>query len=188
MTVPTNIIFPTHPDGLLTADPKDIERYFRELNFTLQQMYEQLAQGINGDIKADFAIQRQQWVPILKGTSTPGSFTYTNQYGWVLRQGLLVDVWFDVSWSASGGAAGNLYVELPYEVALSNGKPFVGVVQSSTLAYTGGTGIVVNAISSTYRGEFWNVGSGFTTANQAVVASGQLIGHLRYIGKQDERA
>ena len=181
MTIPTNIILPL-------PNTEDLNVYLRELNYTLQTMYEQLAQGINGDIRADYGKGRELWTPVLKGTSTEGTFTYDHQAGWVLRQGIINDVWFDVSWSSAGTAAGNLYVELPYKVALSNQKPFVGVVQSSVLAYTGGTGIVINGISNTYRGEFWNVGSGFTTANQAVAASGQLIGHLRYIGKGDERA
>lgn len=181
MTIPTNIILPL-------PNTEDLNVYLRELNFTLQTMYEQLAQGINGDIRADYGKGRELWTPVLKGTSVAGTFTYNHQAGWVLRKGIITDVWFDVSWSSAGLAAGNLYVELPYKVALSNQKPFVGVVQSSTLAYTGGTGIVINGISNTYIGEFWNVGSGFTTANQAVTASGQLIGHLRYIGKGDERA
>lgn len=188
MTLPTNIIFPLRIEQISTGRPEDMESYLRELNFSLQQMYEQLAQGINGDIRADFGQGRQLWTPILKGATTAGTFTYNHQAGWSLRQGLITDVWFDVSWSSAGTAAGNLYVELPYKVALSNQKPFVGVVQSSGITYTGGTGIVINGISNTYRGEFWNTGSGFTTANQAVVASGQLIGHLRYIGQSDERA
>jgi len=188
LSIPSNIILPLHTEQILSGEPKDLEKYLRELNFSLQQMYEQLAQGVNGDIRADYGQGRLQWTPILKGTSTAGTFTYTHQAGWSLRQGLITDVWFDVAWSSAGSAAGNLYVELPYKVAVSNQKPFVGVVQSSALTYTGGTGIVVNGISNTYRGEFWNVGSGFTTANQAVVASGQLIGHLRYIGQADERA
>ena len=150
-------------------------------------MYEQLAQGINGDIRADFGKGRQLWTPILKGTGTAGTFTYNHQAGWTLRRGLITDVWGDVSWSSAGTAAGNLFVELPYKVALSNQKPFVGVVQSSVFTYTGGTGIVINGISDTYRGELWNTGSGFTTANQSVVSSGQIIFNIRYIGQAEER-
>jgi len=187
LTIPTTIILPSPSDYTKSGQPADLDVYFKELNFTLQNMYERLAQGINGDIRSDFGDARRLWKPILKGTSTAGTFTYTHQAGWSLRQGLITDVWGDVSWSNAGTAAGNLYVELPYEVALSNNKPFVGVVQSSALTYTGGTGIVINGIQSTFRGEFWNTGSGFTTANQAVVASGQLIFHLRYIGKANER-
>ncbi len=180
MTLPTNIIFPEF------RDKEDLPRYLRELNFTLQRMYEQIAQNVNGDFLTDFSIVQRKWTPILDGITVSSSFTYNHQIGWVLRQGIMVDIWFDVSWSAAGTAAGNLYLQLPYEVANSNQKPFVGVIQSSNILYTSGTEIVINAIPNTYRGEFWNYGSGVATANQLVVGAGQLIGHIRYIGKQNE--
>lgn len=185
MSIPTNWIFPLHADKILSEKGELQEQHWRDFLFTLQRMYEQVAQGVNGTIRADTLPGNQNWTPTLQG-GTPGTFTYNHQVGWVLRRGIIVDVWFDVSWSAAGTAAGNLYLELPYIVSKSLQKPFVGVVQSSTLAYTGGTGIVINAIPNTYRGEFWNVGSGFATANQAVVAAGQLIGHIRYIGQGNE--
>jgi len=185
MTVPTNIQLPIQTERILSRDPKALEKYLRELIFSLQRMYESVAQGINGNILSNTLEPGRQWTPTLQGI-TPGTFTHNHQIGWAFRQGIFTDVWFDISWSAAGTAAGSLYVELPYIVAVSNQKPFVGVVQSSVIAYTGGTGIVINAIPNTYRGEFWNVGSGFTTANQSVVASGQVIGHIRYIGQADE--
>lgn len=186
MTVPTNWIFPLHSDKILSETPDLREQHWREFIFSVSRMYEELAQGINGDIRSNAASTSVQWTPTLQGATTAGTFTYTSQIGWAYRQGLFVDLFFDVVWSAAGTAAGNLYLQLPYEVATSSQKPFVGVVQSSGITYTGGTGIVVNAIPGTYRGEFWNVGSAFTSANQAVVASGQLIGHVRYIGKANE--
>ena len=151
-------------------------------------MYEQIAQATNGNISGDFNLQDNKWIPTLNGSGTSGTFTYTNQTGWVLRKGILVDVWFDITWTGVGTAAGNIFLDLPYKVAVSNAKPFVGVVQESSIVYTGGTGIVINSIPNTYRGEFWNVGSGFATANQAVTATGQLIGHLRYLGQANETA
>lgn len=185
MTLPSSIILPLRPETVFN-DFDSVNNYLRELTVALQEMYEELASNVNGQFQSDAFVQREQWEPTLAGTTTAGSFTYGNQVGWSLRQGIMTDVWFDVSWTATGGAAGSLYLELPYLVAVSDGKPFVGVCQSSAITYSGGTGIVVNGIPNTYRAEFWNVGSGFTTANQAVVASGQLIGHLRYIGVENE--
>lgn len=187
MTLDSSILLPLHSDFINSSDPKDLEKYLRELVFTLQTMYEDLAQGINGDIRSDFLSGGQQWTPILKdGTLSTTTFNYDHQVGWVLRRGLIVDVWFDIQWNSNNGLInGNMYVELPYRVALTNQKPFVGVVQPSTFAYTGGTECVINAISNTYRGEIWNCGSGFPTANQISVAAGQLIGHIRYIGQSD---
>lgn len=186
MTVPTNWIFPLHAEKILSESPEAKEQHWREFIFNIQRMYEELAQGINGDIRADTLEPNRQWTPTLNGATTPGTFTYNHQVGWVHRQGIFIELWFDVSWSSAGAAAGNLYLELPYRVAVSSQKPFVGVVQSSGITYTGGTGIVFNAIPDTFRGEFWNVGTAFTTANQAVVGTGQLIGHIRYIGQANE--
>lgn len=185
MTIPSSINLPLRPETVFN-DFESVNNYLRELTIALQEMYEEIANNVNGQFQSDSFVQREQWTPTLAGTTTSGSFVYGNQVGWSLRQGIMTDVWFDVSWTSAGGAAGNLYLELPYLVAVSDGKPFVGVCQSSALTYTGGTGIVVNGIPNTYRAEFWNVGSGFTTANQAVVASGQLLGHIRYIGVENE--
>lgn len=184
MTIPTNIIFPLRGDF---SDLEDVDRYLSDVVFELQRMYEQLAQGINGDIRASAYTQRNEWTPILKGTAVAGTFTYNHQIGWALRQGLLVDVWFDVSWSASGAGAGNLFVDLPYRVARSEQKPFSEVLQTSTIAYGGAqTLLSINAIPNTFRGEIWSSGSGAVTANVAVAAAGLLIGHVRYIGQQEE--
>ena len=68
----------------------------------------------------------------------------------------------------------------------SNNKPFVGVIQPSAFAYTGGDEVIINAIPNTFRGEFWNTGDMFATTNQAVVGTGQLIGHLRYMSQENE--
>ena len=188
MTLPTNIILPFNTEDLNGNDPKDIQAYLKELNDSLQRMYEDISFAVNGTIRSNYAIGRQNWRPVLKGTTADGSFTYVNRAGWALRQGLMVDAWGDISWTGVGGATGNLFVELPYKVALSDNTPFVGVVQPSAFAYTGGSGMVINGISNTFRGEFWNTGTGFTTARQAVVASGRVIFHIRYIGQQNETA
>jgi hypothetical protein len=188
MSVPTNIQFPLHTDRILSKNPEELEKYLRELTFTLQRMYEELAQGINGDIRANVLEPNRRWTPVLKDTANAGTtFTYVHQVGWVFRQGFMVDCWFDIEWSANSGAiTGNMYVELPYQVAVTTEKPFVGVVQPSAFAYSGGTECVLNGVSDTYRGEVWNVGDGFTTANQGSTATGQLIGHIRYIGQSNE--
>jgi len=185
MTLPTTINLPSIIDKYEpTFD--GMRKYMEELSVALNDMYDQVATNVNGNILGNSLSPDTQWIPTLNGTAVSGTFTYTHQDGWALRQGIITDVWFDILWSASGTAAGNLYIELPYQVATSSQMPFVGVIQSSTFAYTGGTGVVINAIPGTYRGEIWNVGTGFATANQAVVGSGRLIGHIRYIGVQNE--
>lgn len=185
MTIPTNIILPLRYDF---EEMADVNKYLLDLIYKLEDMYTTIAQATNGDIRASCYLQRQQWIPVVKGATTPGTFTYTHQIGWAYRQGLLTDVWFDVAWSANAGAMGNLYVELPYKVANSDQKPFVGVLQTATLNYGAGQSVLtINAIPDSYRGEVWSSGSTTATANIAVAAAGQLIGHVRYIGVSDER-
>lgn len=185
MTLPTSNIYPA-VTTFRAMD--DLTKYLRDLVFALEDRDEQLADAINGDIRGNAFTQREQWTPVLKGATTAGTFTYTHQIGWVYRQGLLVDVWFDILWTAQAGAAGNLYVELPYRVAVSAGKPFVGPLQTATIGYGAGQTVLnVNAIPNTFRGEIWSSGSAAATANIAVAAAGQLIGHVRYMGVADER-
>lgn len=184
MTLPSNIIFPLRGDF---SDLNDINRYLRDLTFQLQRMYEDIASEVNGDIKASVYTQREKWTPVLDGATTSGTFTYANQIGWVYRQGLLTDIWFDIEWTAAGTAAGNLTLALPYKVAKSNGMPFSSALQTSTIAYGAGkTVLSINAIPDSYVAEIWGSGSGVATANISVAASGRLIGHLRYLGVQDE--
>lgn len=174
MTLPTEIQLPLE-------DNIDVE-YMRTLIKRLEGMYEDMVQNINGDT-VDF-------VPILKDTATDTTYTYTIQEGWYFRQGLLVDVWFHVTWTAiaSGTPTGNLYVQLPYEVLNSSNMPFTGCVQSSVVDFgTDLTQIVINGIPTTFRGEFYGVGSGQTMANiTANTAAGTLIGHIRYVGNEFE--
>lgn len=181
MTIPNEFNLPIRPLG---DNPKELENYITDLSNTLEDALTTLADGINGQFKTDTLSQKEQYIPTLDG-STSGNFTYVHQNGWVLRKGLLVDLWFDIQWSATT-ASGNLFLNLPYEVAMTANLPFVGFVQPSNVAFTVGTDIVINALTETYRGYFYNTGNGIPTANQLVVASGRLIGYIRYIGKQNE--
>lgn len=183
MTLPTDIILPLPRDYKDALNP---DAYNNDLVFDLQNMYEQLANQINGTIRNYADVDSSEWIPTLSGTTAVGATTYTHQIGWVFRQGIITEVWFDIAWSATT-ATGNLFVDLPYLVTKSDQKPFVGVLQPSSIAYGAGkTDLVCNAIPSTYRLEIWTTGTGVPTSNLAVVASGQLIGHCRYIGVSDE--
>lgn len=183
MTIPSSYLLPEPNESIKNGENSALYSYLKEQNAVLKRMYEQLASGINGEVKSYILSDSTQWVPVLDGATTSGTFTYDHQVGWVLRQGIFVDCFFSVKWSSNGTAAGNLFLNLPYLAAFTDQKPFTGVVQPSGITYTGGTGMVITAISDTYRGEFWNTGTGFTSANQAVVGSGEISGHIRYIGQ-----
>lgn len=183
MTLPTDIILPLPRDYQDALNP---DAYSNDLVFDLQNMYEQLANQINGTIRNYADVDSSQWIPTISGTTGVGATTYVSQVGWVFRQGIITDVWFDIEWSATT-ATGNLFIDLPYIVTKSNQKPFVGVLQPSAIPYGAGhTDLVCNAIPSTYRLEIWATGTATPTVNVGVAASGQLIGHCRYIGVSDE--
>ena len=147
MTLPTDIILPLPRDYKNEDNP---DKYTQDLVFELQNMYEQIANNVNGFIRNNADVDSSQWIPTISGTTGAGSTTYTNQIGWVLRQGIMVDVWGDLSWSATT-ASGNLFIDLPYIVTKSSEIPFVGCVQTSSFTYTAGDNCAINAIPSTYR-------------------------------------
>ena len=176
------------PKGKFPENKEEVNNYIVEMVYELQNMYNELSDSVDGSLKSSFYQQKELWTPVLNGTTTSGTFTYTNQIGWVFRQGLMVDIWGDLSWTAVGAATGNLYVELPYKVANSSEIPFVGFVQSSNIPYAAGNSYIsINAIPDSYRGEIWQSGSAIPTANLTVPASGRIIFHIRYLGVQDER-
>jgi len=169
------------------SDKKEVDNYITEMVYELQDMYNELTENVDGSIKSSFYQQKELWTPVLNGTTVSGTFTYTNQIGWVFRQGLLVDVWGDLAWTAAGTATGNLYVELPYKVANTTGSPFVGASQISNLALgAGNTSLFIDAITDTYRGEFFQCGSGIANTNLTVQPSGNIKFHVRYLGVQNE--
>ena len=182
MTLPIEIQLPLSEAKLESGEPSQLTEYMRELIRKLEEMYKDMAQDINGDIR--------EFTPVLMDAATDTTYTYSSQVGWYLRQGIMVDYWFDVVWTAidTGTPTGNLYVQLPYQVFDAQQKPFVGVLQTSTLAYgTGLTYLTINGIPGTFRGEIWGSGDGATTANvTANTAAGQLIGHIRYVGSEYE--
>lgn len=190
MTLPITTILPIH-SGKIQQGGKELDSYMRELIFTLQRQYEDLANAINGDFKRSVDPGSFQWTPVVGDSAdNDTTFNYDHQVGLALRTGLLVDIWFDVEWTsvASGTTAGNMEIDLPYQVTESLQKPFVGVVQPSVFTYTGGTECVINARPESFLLDVWNVGDGFTTANQGSVTAGHLIGNIRYVGKEIERS
>jgi hypothetical protein len=132
MTIPFSKSFPTRKTA---NEDQETDTYLVTMVNEVQDAYDELARGINGEFRSSYENQRKNWTPVLKGTTKAGTFIYNHQIGWVFRQGLIVDVWGDVNFSANGGATGSLYVELPYKVGLTDQKPFVGECQSSLITY-----------------------------------------------------
>ena len=75
MTLPIEWIFPLNEERLNSNEPKQIGQYVQELITTLNSMYKDVSQGINGDIK--------QFTPEIFGDTVQGKATYSVQDGWV---------------------------------------------------------------------------------------------------------
>jgi len=182
MSLPTSINLPLRENY---QDEKDHDRYQRDLVYELQGMYENIADNVNGFIRNDTEVDQAQWTPTLSAAAGV-TFTYTNQTGWSIRQGILTEVWFDITWSAVSALSGNLSVVLPYKVAPSNGRPFVGTCIPYNWNYTGNLTFYVNAQPDTYLGQFWGSRDAGPAAAAPVQNSGRMMGHIRYIGIEDE--
>ena len=177
MTIQTDIIFPLRP-----ADIKEggahLERYMRDLVKSLTDMYQDVAKNVNGSL--------QQWTPIIVGATTPGTGTYTRQVGWYLRSGIMTDVWMDVAWSAHTGT-GALNIQMPYESASSEGSPWIGVIESSTLTLSAGnTWLVWKFDPDLFVSKIVQCGSGIASTVVNMQSSGRLVGHIRFVGKENE--
>jgi len=183
MTIPTTTILPLDNEKIKEGGAQ-LEEYMKELIFTLQRQYEDLAQAVNGHIKRSVDVIGGEWSPVLTGSTVEGTFTYDFQTGLSLRRGLIVDIWADVKWTSSGTASGDLLVSLPYKPAVTENSPFVGIVQSSDITFTSGTCIEISAIPNTFLGQIINSGNGSSSINQGVVSSGRLSFNIRYIGQQ----
>ena len=186
MTLPSDYIFPLHPNEV-QGTPQQLSEYVKELVVSIQDMYLDVATAINGEQKRYTDPVAQRWVPTVAGITTPGTYTYGFQYGFAQRVGLMTDCFFDVQWTASSGATGGLYIVLPYLVTQTEGIPFVGPIQSSQIDFAGGTVLTCIARSNTYRLEIFRSGSLIImdTIDAATAPIGRLTGSIRYIGRQD---
>lgn len=187
MTLPPTTILPLHTKSIQTGDPGDLEAYIRELIFKLTTDYEAIADAINGYIQLSNTTDPTiLWTPRVLGTTSGGTATYSVQNGWAIRIGFLVDIFFELEWTAHTGT-GNLYVEFPYTVidtiGATGSAPFVGSVITSNITFgVGHTAAAIQAVSNTLRGEIITYGSASASANLVVPASGAIKGSIRYIG------
>ena len=184
MTLPINYKLPEVNED---QTPEEMNSYLKDLIFELQNMYERMAQNINGTIRNNRFVDGSEWVPILKPSGISGTITYTNQTGWVLRQGLMTDVWFTVNWTGIGTSTGNIFLDLPYKVTKTIPDPFIGTALTGGQTFTvGHTGIVSLAVRDTFLMAISSYGTGLGASNVPLAASGFVAGHVRYIGVENE--
>jgi hypothetical protein len=178
MTLPTDINFPIAENLLEEGGKYNVETYLKEMNDRLADMYQDIAQNVNGYLK--------DWKPVVYGLTTKGTATYINQFGWIRRAGILTELWLDVSWSAHTGT-GDVAIQMPYQCAMSSGSPFVGMIESSSAnAFPGFTYLTWRVEPNTTEGVIVKNGDGVPSASLALAGTGGFRGYIRYIGKEFE--
>lgn len=179
MTLPVDIILPLQTELIRSGDPAKLELYIRNLVESLTDMYIDLAQNVNGSV--------QSWTPEVMGLTSSGTGTYVNQYGWYRRAGIITELWFDVSWTAHTGS-GNTALRLPYLAAKSSGKPWVGVIESTSASNNFGayTYLVINCEPNTTEGRIIRCGSGLASSGLVIGDCKGFRGYVQYIGQELE--
>lgn len=175
--LPQEIIFPLRPQQIKSGDPADLELYMRDLIYELTEMYTNIVNNVNGRLA--------QWTPVVKGFAVEGVGTYTYQTGWYLRQGLIVDLWYDVAWTAHTGN-GALIMNMPFKAANTENVPWVGGNWSDIALTAGYSNLVMSVNSDSFDGVLLQTGSGVAIANAILPAAGRILGHVRYVGKEFE--
>ena len=184
MTLPTTTTLPLNHEQI-QAGGLPLDKYITDLVFSLQRKYEDVVHVVNGTIRRDVDSGARQFIPTVSGATIVGVGTYVHQDGWVLRQGLMVDFWFDIHWTAHTGT-GTLLVDLPYQCALSNHYPFVGVISAANITFNGYlTGMVDTGTRNMLIHD--NISAGAFINITVPNADTKVRGNVRYVGVQVER-
>lgn len=179
MTLPTNIIFPNELEWIFQKDGESQTTQWQEFIFTLQRMYEDIVDVVNGEI-----VYVEE--PTVSGGASAGTGGYLDREAWQRRSGLMTEYWFDIEWNSHNGS-GALTVDLPFYVAKSNYMPFVGVVETSSINYTAGYNYaVLNATPETTQGVIRECGDNVASQAIAIPSSGRIKGYVRYIGQEQD--
>ena len=175
--IPTDLVLPLQSDLIRAGDSKALELYLRQLVEALTDSYRITAQNLNGSL--------QQWSPEIFGSTVAGQGTYSFQTGWYLRAGIMVDLWYDVAWTAHTGV-GSIIMRMPFKAAKTLNAPWAGANFSDINLGAGYTNVVMTVNSDTFDGVLLKTGSGVPISNVTLTATGRLLGHVRYVGQEFE--
>jgi len=151
-----------------------------DMSLKMKDSYTELARAVNGVVES--------FTPTLYGSTTAGTVTYTTQTGWYYRQGILIDVFFNVQWSNWVGGSGDINLMLPYTVFNSTDDIFNGTVGTNNLNYANAsdTYVTMRLDSNSKKAYFVSHQYGGAEGNLQVQASGGLCGSIRYIGQVNQ--
>ena len=158
MTLPSDRLFTPE------IDPMAIE---------LRKMYQDFVRQINGEAKV--------FTAKVFGATSAGVGTYSNQDGFYILSGQMVDVYYNITWTAHTGT-GNLYVEMPF-ISNFSALNYMGVIDNTSggLNYSAGYTEVKTKLAPGTR-EATIVENGDNTGSQALamVSSAIITGWNRF--------
>ena len=146
-----------------------------------------LAEEFNKVNAAKSDVEYGVWVPRIAGTTTPGTQTYSTQFGRWSKYGFTVNLHFRVNMTAKDGAtAGNIVItDFPFPVEGAAIAPFAGAIYSNNLTLTAGHTWVVCIPSPGFLSKgIYECGSGVAAAilqAAALANTTHLIGTLQYL-------
>jgi len=184
MTLPLTTILPLHSADIKKGGDS-LDKYMRELVFSLQRQYEDVAQAVNGDIRRSTDSGSVKFTPTVRGSTAEGAGTYSRQIAWVLREGLMVDYWFDIAWTAHTGT-GTIQVNLPYQCAQTDSNLFVCPLFTETITFTGNPYGVANTGLRTMDVRQSRSAAAF--ASITMINAATIRGCIRYVGQEIERS
>jgi hypothetical protein len=152
----------------------------QEQKLQLEKSLRDIGSAVNGDIR--------EFTPTIFATGTAGTITYTTQEGWYVRQGQMVDYWYDITWSAWAGApTGSIRMSLPLKVWKSDSNFWVNPCMAEGVTFANIADTVAHMIcfTDTYYADLTSSGNNRTLGVIAPQAAGTIRGHVRYLGQQD---
>lgn len=171
MTLPTNINLPDSKDPYLRNLTYALSTYLQQTNFEGNGTYNSLTEA---DTKYLF----------VKGSTAEGTATYTSTILFTHRSNNVIQAWFDITWAAHTGA-GNLLIVLPYTAQFVAQNPYVGSIEASNIAFSGGrTYLVGNLLPNTNTIEIRQCGSGVASLALPLPVTGTLRGSMIYAGQR----
>ena len=141
----------------------------------LKNMYLSLRESVEG--------YTQSFDGVVYGSSTAGTCTYTKNDCYYVRRGVIVDVFYGVTWTGHTGT-GNLYLKLPFfEKGFTDSVNASAVIAANITFPAGTVYLVARSLANNDFIRIEAIKSATTPAILTIPAAGTLYFHHSYIGQ-----
>jgi hypothetical protein len=138
----------------------------------LRKTYQDFARQINGYAKV--------FTAKVFGATSAGVGTYSNQDGFYVLSGQMVDVYYNITWTGHTGT-GNLYVEMPF-ISNFSALNYMGIIENTAgINYSAGyTEIKTKLAPGTRQATVVESGDNVSAQALAVMTSATITGYNRF--------